>query len=57
MKEVKLLDPGQAVVPFYFIFILAKIQEHDLISELSCNNCSHISLQFENDVFTKSVIV
>ena len=36
MKEVKLLDRVQAVVPPSIIFILAAIQEHSLKSELAC---------------------
>ena len=57
MKEVKLLDCVQAVLHPSNTLILATIQEYGLKSEFTCNNCYHISLQFENDVFKKSVIV
>ncbi len=57
MKEVKLLDRVQVVLTFYIIIILATIQENSLISVLACNNGFHISLQFDIDVFMKSVML
>jgi len=55
MKEVKLLDRVQAVLPFYINLILATIQEPNLISELTNNKYCHISLQFDLLVYTKNV--
>jgi hypothetical protein len=57
MKEGKLLSLEQAVKLLYIIFILATIQEMGLKSELACNNCYHILLQFDLIVYTKNVKV
>ncbi len=57
MKEIKLLNRVQAVIPPSNIIILAAIRESGLKSELSFNNYSHLSLKFDINVSTKSVIV
>ena len=57
MKEIKLLDCVQAVLHLYNSIILAAIQEPELKSELAFNNYTHISLKFDINVSTKSVIV
>ena len=53
MKEVKLLDHVQAVIPPNNIIILATIQESGLKSELTSNIGCHISQQFDIYVFEK----
>ena len=57
MKEVKLLYRVQAVLHPFNTLILATVQEYVLKSELAFNYCFHISLQFDINVFMKSVIV
>ena len=57
MKKVRLLDRVQAVLHFYIILILATIQESCLKRELAGNNCYHISLRSDTDVFEENVIV
>ncbi len=57
MKEIKFLYCVQAVLLSYLNLILAAIQELDLQSELAFNNYSHISLKFDINVSTKSVLV
>jgi len=55
MKERKLLDHVQAVLPFYINLILATIQEYSLKSELVSNIYSNIFLKFDLLVYTNKM--